>query len=57
MLKGLSAPPPYAKALSAASGDNVDEAREAIIKEFEEKGKTEKAFEELAKTHSEIQFI
>lgn len=40
-------------ALSAASGDNVDEACEAIIKEFEEKGKTEKAFEELAKTHSE----
>ena len=38
--------------LSAASGDDVDEAREAIIKEFEEKGKTEEAFEELAKTHS-----
>lgn len=38
--------------LSAASGDDVDDAREAIIKEFEEKGKTEEAFEELAKTHS-----
>ena len=39
-------------ALSAASGDDVDEAREALISEFEEKGKTEEAFAELAKTHS-----
>ena len=39
-------------AVTAADGSSVTDARDAIIKEFEDGGKTEEKFAELAKTHS-----
>ncbi len=40
-------------ALSAASGEKIADERDAIIKEFEEGDKSENAFAELAKAHSD----